>query len=177
MDSPQAMRPAAPLSLLPARRFLSLYLPHWATDYLKRAEPGLGSPLALFERIKGGLRLAAIDAAAGRAGLRLGQNLADARALLPGLSVREIDRPMLAAAFADFADWHSNASPLVAVLEDVSAFGDLVLDITGVAHLFGGERAMLITLLTRLRALGYSVAGAIAPTIGAACTTASRPRM
>ena len=105
---------------------------------------------------------------ASRAGLRLGQNLADARAMLPGLSVREIDRPRLEAAFADFADWHSNASPLVAVLGDVSAFGDLMLDITGVAHLFGGEKAMLTTLLTRLRALGYSVAGAIAPTMGAA---------
>ncbi|OYX09754.1 MAG: hypothetical protein B7Z15_14045, partial [Rhizobiales bacterium 32-66-8] len=76
--------------------------------------------------------------------------------------------PLLKAAFADFADWHSNASPLVSVLTDVTEFGDLVLDITGVAHLFGGERAMLRTLLTRLRDLGYTVSGAIAPTIGAA---------
>ncbi|MCZ4347316.1 Y-family DNA polymerase [Devosia neptuniae] len=168
MDLPHAMRPAAPMSLRPTRRFLSLFLPHWPTDYLKRADPTLSGPLVLYERIKGGLRLAAMDIEAGRAGLRLGQNLADARAMLPDLSVREIDRPMLEAAFADFADWHSNASPLVAVLGDVARFGDLVLDITGVAHLFGGERAMLITLLTRLRALGYTVAGAIAPTIGAA---------
>lgn len=122
----------------------------------------------LYGRIKGGLRLAAIDAVAAQGGLRIGQNLADARALLPGLVVREIDRPLLAAAFADFADWHSNASPLVAVLDDISAFGDLVLDITGVAHLFGGEAPMLRLLLSRLRALGYTVAGAIASTIGAA---------
>ena len=101
-------------------------------------------------------------------GLRTGQNLADARAMLPGLTVRELDRPLLQAAFAEFADWHSNASPLVAVMDDVDAYGDLILDITGVAHLFGGEPAMLRTLLTRLRALGYTVAGAIAPTIGAA---------
>jgi len=122
----------------------------------------------LYERIKGGLRLAAIDAAAASAGLSIGQNLADARALLPQLTVRELDRPLLEAAFADFADWHSNASPLVAVMEDTAAYGDLVLDITGVAHLFGGEEAMLRLLLSRLRAVGYSAAGAIAPTIGAA---------
>jgi len=122
----------------------------------------------LYERIKGGLRLAAIDAAAGQAGLSVGQNLADARAMVPGLTVREIDRQLLEAIFADFADWHSNASPLVAVMTDASAFGDLVLDITGVAHLFGGERAMLRMLLTRLRDLGYAVSGAIAPTIGGA---------
>src|SRR5690606_27567713 len=51
---------------------------------------------------------------------------------------------------------------------DVTRFGDLVLDITGVAHLFGGETAMLRTLIIRLRKLGYRVSGAIAPTIGAA---------
>ena len=145
-----------------------LFLPHWPTDYLKRRDPQLKAPLVLYERIKGGLRLAAVDAEAARRGLSVGQNLADARAMVPELTVREMDRPQLEAAFADFADWHSNASPLVAVMRDVSSFGDLVLDITGVAHLFGGERPMLRLLLTRLRDLGYSVAGAIAPTIGAA---------
>src|SRR5690606_1976991 len=83
-------------------------------------------------------------------------------------TVREMDRPLLEAAFADFADWHSNASPLVAVMNDAGNFGDLVLDITGVAHLFGGERPMLRLLLTRPRELGYPAAGASAPTIGAA---------
>lgn len=145
-----------------------LFLPTWPTDYLKRRERGLEAPLVLHEHIKGGLRLAALDTQAMQLGLSVGQNLADARAMAPGITVREIDRPLLEAAFADFADWHSNASPLVAVLTDAAAFGDLVLDITGVAHLFGGERAMLRTLLTRLRELGYTVSGAVAPTIGAA---------
>ena len=150
------------------RRFLVLFLPNWPTDYLKRHDPQLDGPLALYERIKGGLRLAAIDPETARQGLHVGQNLADARAMLPNLTVREIDRPLFEAAFAEFADWHSNASPLVAVMDEVSAYGDLVLDITGVDHLFGGEKPMLRLLLTRLRELGYTVAGAIAPTIGAA---------
>lgn len=145
-----------------------LYLPHWATDYLKRRNPGLVGPLALYERIKGGMRLVAIDAEGQQKGLRHGQALADARAVLPRLTVQEIDRPLLEAGFADLADWHSNASPLVSVLTDNENFGDLVLDITGVAHLFGGEGAMLRLLLKRLRDCGYTVAGAIAPTIGAA---------
>jgi protein ImuB len=145
-----------------------LFLPTWPTDYLKRVDPGLGSPLALYERIKGGLRISALDSDAGRAGIRLGQSVADARALVPSLVVQEMNRPLLEAGFADFADWHSNASPIVAVMEDISRFGDLVLDITGVDHLFGDERSMLRELLTRLRMRGYTVAGAIAPTIGAA---------
>lgn len=114
------------------------------------------------------MRISALDNVASQEGIKLGQSLADARALVPSLTVLEMDRSLLEAGFADFADWHSNASPMVAVMKDVAHFGDLVLDITGVDHLFGGEHAMLRTLLTRLRMLGYTVAGAIAPTIGAA---------
>lgn len=114
------------------------------------------------------MRLVALDPQLSREGLRLGQNLADARAIRPDMVVQEIDRPRLVSAFAAFADWHSNASPMVSVLAEMSAFGDLVLDITGVDHLFGGEAAMLRHLLKRLRVLDYRVAGAIAPTIGAA---------
>jgi protein ImuB len=150
------------------RRFLSLFLPNWPTDYLKRHDRTLTAPLVLYEKIKGGLRLAALDIEAAHKGLRIGQNVADARAIEPLLTMRELDRPLLEAAFADFADWHSNASPLVAVQTEMAPYGDLVLDITGVAHLFGGEPAMLRLLLKRLRELGYAVAGAIAPTIGAA---------
>lgn len=114
------------------------------------------------------MRLAAVDAAAAGAGLAPGQNLSDARALVPQLELREIDRQALAHVFADFADWHSNASPLVAVLTDVVPYGDLVLDITGVPHLFGGEAKMLEHLLSRLRSVGYTASGAIADTVGAA---------
>lgn len=155
-------------ALMVERRFLCLHLPYWATDYLRRRDPELKPPLALYEKIKGGLRLAAIDPAASQEGLRIGQSLADAKALVPGLTVLGYDPALLSSAFADFADWHSNTSPLVAVLADKAPYGDLVLDITGVAHLFGGEPAMLRLVLGRLRELGYTVRGAIAPTIGGA---------
>lgn len=114
------------------------------------------------------MRLAAVDALAAQQGLHPGQNLSDARAQVRNLEVREIDRAHLEHVFADFADWHSNASPLVAVMTDLAAYGDLCLDITGTAHLFGGEAAMLEKLTRRLAALGFTVTGAIADTIGAA---------
>ncbi len=114
------------------------------------------------------MRLAAVDAAASKAGLSAGQNLSDARALVPDLEAREIDQGFIGHVFADFADWHSNASPIVAVHSDMAPYGDLILDITGVTHLFGGENGMLSQLLERLRRLGYTVAGGIADTIGAA---------
>ncbi|HTJ57864.1 MAG TPA: DNA polymerase Y family protein [Devosiaceae bacterium] len=156
--------------MLPARRYMALYLPRWATDCLRRADPALGEltvPFALHERQKGAMRLVELDDRAIAAGLFATQSLSDARALCPSLMVREIDRPFLEAVFADFADWHSYASPLVAVLP-TAAYGDLVLDITGVSHLFGGEAAMLEKVTARLEGLGFSVAGAVADSIGAA---------
>jgi protein ImuB len=110
----------------------------------------------------------ALDNKAAEIGLQLDQTLADARAIVPDLVMREIDRDYLEAVFADFADWHSNASPIVAVLADAAPYGDLVLDITGGAHLFGGEEKMLATLTERLRRLGFTVHASIASTIGAA---------
>lgn len=110
----------------------------------------------------------ALDDKAAGLGLQLEQTLADARAIVPDLDMREMDRDYLEAVFADFADWHSNASPIVSVLTDVAPFGDIVLDITGVAHLFGGEEKMLATLTDRLRRLGFMVHASIASTIGAA---------
>src|SRR5690606_2318183 len=56
----------------------------------------------------------------------------------------------------------------VAVHDAMAPYGDLVLDITGVTHLFGGEERMLATLTGRLQALGYATDGAIADTVGAA---------
>ncbi len=122
----------------------------------------------LWERIKGGLRIAAMDEAAAERGLRIDQPIADARAIVPELEMREIDHAFLEQVFADFADWHSNASPIVSVLADNTRYGDLLLDITGVTHLFGGEARMLQSLVTRLQRLGYLTLGGIASTVGAA---------
>jgi len=114
------------------------------------------------------MRVAALDQQASAEGLSVGQSLSDARALVPNLETREIDQAFTGQVFADFSDWHSNASPIVSVVADHAPYGDLCLDITGVSHLFSGEQAMLAQLISRLEALGYAVDGAVASTIGAA---------
>ena len=114
------------------------------------------------------MRVVALDHRASAEGLTAGQSLSDARALVPNMDAREFDPEFTDQVFADFADWHSNASPIVSVVTDQSRHGDLCLDITGVSHLFSGERAMMSQLTSRLDSLGYSVAGAVASTIGAA---------
>ena len=114
------------------------------------------------------MRLVALDDRALKAGLFATQSLSDARSFCPALVVREVDHAFLAGVFADFADWHSYASPIVSVLTDVVPYGDLVLDITGVSHIFGGETAMLEKLISRLEGLGYAIDGGVADSVGAA---------
>ena len=114
------------------------------------------------------MRIVALDDLAASRGLGPGTSIPDARAQVPDLEAREIDPAQVMHLFAEFADWHSNASPLVAVLDDQAPYGDLCLDITGVTHLFGGEARMLDTLVERLRGRGFTVNGAIAGTVGAA---------
>jgi protein ImuB len=169
---PQTSSKEAELPLaFSGRRYLMLHLPRWATDCLKRADRALAAsdlPLVLWEKQKGAMRLVELDAKAAAEGLVRGQSLSDARALVPNLDAREIDREFSTQLFAEFADWHSNASPIVSVLADQAAYGDLCLDITGASHLFSGEHAMLAQLTSRLHALGYAAQGAIASTVGAA---------
>lgn len=118
------------------------------------------------------MRLAALDGHGHRAGLRVEQTLSDARALFPDLDVFDHDPRADAALLEAVAAWCDRYTPLVAVEElsdDVAGqCAGLFLDISGCAHLFGGEEAMRDDLVARLRAAGLLAHAAIADTPGAA---------
>ncbi len=88
--------------------------------------------------------------------------------MCPELVAREADHAFFAATFARLGDWHANVSPIVAVMDGERPYGDLMVDITGTGHLFGGEKALLDRVLARLSGFGYTAEGAIAPSIGSA---------
>ncbi len=118
------------------------------------------------------MRLVAVDGHGYRAGLRVGQTLSDARALFPDLDVFDDDPDADAALLEAIAAWCDRYTPLVAV-ETLAATVSgsapgLFLDISGCAHLFGGEEAMRGDLVARLRAAGIRAHAAIADTPGAA---------
>lgn len=106
--------------------------------------------------------------------MRIGLGVAEARAMHPGIDIveqePEADRAMLEA----IADWCDRYTPLVALDGDDGLF----LDITGCAHLFGGEQAMLEDVIARLSQQGFDSRAAIASTPGAAWAAARhRPGM
>jgi len=128
--------------------------------------------LVLYDKLNNAMRIVALDDCAESVGLHLGQSLSDARAMCPLLAARHIDQDFTGGLFADFADWHTNLSPIVMVAKDCGGFGDLLVDITGTAHLFDGEAAMLTRPVTRLTHLGFTAQGAVAPSVGAALALA-----
>lgn len=110
------------------------------------------------------LYLTAVNDAAAATGLGTGMALADARAMFPALQVMEEDAAADAALLEQLAGWCLRYTPLVGVVPP----DGLVLDITGCAHLFGGEEALRRDLLRRLKAQGFQARAAIADTVGAA---------
>lgn len=125
-------------------------------------------PLVVVGKAKGAFRLISLDAEAEALGLAAGMALADARAMIPLLAVVEEDRAADAALLGAVADWCDRYTPLVAL----DGEDGLLLDISGCAHLFGGEAALGRDCLTRLKRQGFTVRAAIAGTSRAAWAVA-----
>lgn len=106
------------------------------------------------------LRISALDDAAAHLGLAVGLPLANARAICPQVTVYDADAAADADALNAIAGWCDRFTPLVAL----DSPDGLCLDITGCAHLFGGEAAMMNLVCGLLTAQGFTVSAAIAGT-------------
>ncbi|HMP56126.1 MAG TPA: DNA polymerase Y family protein, partial [Novosphingobium sp.] len=95
---------------------------------------------------------------------RPGMMLADARALCPALGVAPADPAGDLAFLERLALWARRWGPWSAL----DPPDGLLVDVTGVAHLFGGEAALLADVRQRLTSRGLDTRAAIAPTAGAA---------
>ncbi len=130
----------------------------------RKAPPPAKLPFALVEAGAKGLRLVAVNAAARHFGLTRGQRLADARAAVPDL-LSELHEPEAdMTSLLGLCRWLERYSPWVAP----DAPDGVLLDATGIAHLFGGEVAMLAEMGARLARYGFTARVSIAQTIGAA---------
>ena len=116
----------------------------------------------------------AVNREAGTKGLSPGMRLADARALLAGLVTARADEQADRQGLERLALWCNRFTPWCAVDgggdDDGDSGGDggLLLDITGCAHLFGGEAALLDEIAARLAGLGIESRLGLADTPGAA---------
>lgn len=148
------------------RRILSLWFPRLGAERLMRARRSLApGPFAVVAD-RGNLQiLASLNFEAEQAGLTPGQPLRDARAMCPELISHRANPVAEASFLATLRRWAGKFSPWVG---EAGGTDGLVLDITGCAHLFGGEPAMLDEVARDCAALGLTVRGGIADTVGAA---------
>ena len=130
------------------------------------------APLVTVIAVQGSLRVAAVNRAAQAAAVVPGLTLADARVVLPDLEVRGADPEGDARALTALADWCGRYTPWTAAEESREGHHGLWLDITGCAHLFGGEDELLDDLVDRLARFGFAARVAVADTPGTAWAVA-----
>jgi protein ImuB len=143
---------------------LSIWLPALAVErWAKSADCPPDAPVVLTIEGAHGPVIHAVTKAAAERGARAGARLTDARALDPALVAVAADPEGDSALVQRLARWAGRWSPLV------EADGDgLRLDVTGVAHLFGGEQALVRDVKRRFARIGFTARAAIAPTAAAA---------
>jgi protein ImuB len=147
-----------------------LWLPRWPIDRRRLShrknigEPAEEAPFATVADAAGRRLLAAVNPAATAAGLSPGMPLADALSFLPGLATALARPAEDAAALRRLAEWCGRYSPWTAP----DGTDGVRIEITGSAHLWGGERALAADLAARLDRRGIASRIVIADTLGAA---------
>ncbi|MEX6633725.1 Y-family DNA polymerase [Hyphococcus lacteus] len=147
------------------RRVLSLWLPQLPLDRRVRiGDLRTEGPFAIIAEMKNAWRLTHVNRPARRAGIAEGLSLPDARAICPDLFVEPADEIRDAALLRALWRWADCLSPRVSI----DPPDGLLLDISGCAHLFGGEGAMGRHTRQRLGDMQIHTRIGIADTKGAA---------
>ena len=157
-------------------RIVSVWLPRWPILRFLAAQARNPSrepvdprrPFVLVADAPGGPRITALNAAAEAAGLTVQDPLADAHARTDALQVRPADPAADAAALRRLALWATRYTPLVSPWGEENGADGFFLDVTGAAHLLGGEECLLADLRLRLDRFGLPARLAVAGTAGAA---------
>src|SRR6056297_300815 len=150
---------------MPARRILSVWFPRLGAErLLRRIGEGHDLPFAVVDQTGQTQILSSLSAKAAAMGLRAGQPLRDAHAMCAGLVTRTRNAQAEAAFLQALVRWAGHFSPWVAAQGE----DGLALDITGCAHLFGGEAALVERLAQEAGAFGLTACCGLADTVGAA---------
>lgn len=140
-----------------------MWFPRLPSDRVLRGCPSDG-PFALSLRQGNSDSLYCLNLAAEGAGLRAGMPLSEARAFCTNLTVRRADPEADARMLATLRRWALRYCPWVGL----DGLDGLALDITGSAHLMGGEAGLCADMAARLARTGFTVRIGVADTRGAA---------
>ena len=167
------------------KRIISLWIPRIATDLASLTKPRLHNrAFALTIQKRAKVMLFATNLEAEKIGIMPGMSLADARDILPNISVESAnpnaDKMVLEkirSLCERYSPWTSiddlenkketEKNGFSSEIKDSNGAG-IWIDVTGCTHLFGGEEKILADIVERIRRLGFSAHAAIAETKRAA---------
>ena len=151
------------------KRFVTIWFRDLTTDWFTRRRPLLNNAaFVLAASDHGRMVITAANPLAQQQGIHKGMTVADARTIISNLEVLEDDPGLSSKLLKGLAEWCIRYTPAVSIdMPD-----GLILDASGCAHLWGGERLYLADIVIRLKNIGYYVRAAIADTIGAAWAVA-----
>ncbi|HEU5053910.1 MAG TPA: DNA polymerase Y family protein [Hanamia sp.] len=151
------------------KRFISIWFRYLKTDWWIRRRPMLhDKPFVLASPDHGRMVITAANRLAEKQGIDINMVVADARALIPSLEVLD-DQPETSARLLNaLAEWCIRYTPAVAI----DPIDGLLLDATGCAHLWGGERSYITAIHKRFKDFGYDISIALADTVGTAWAVA-----
>jgi len=149
------------------KRFVSIWFRQLLADWQLIRRPELAVvPFVFTAPDHGRLLITAVSPLARDFGVELGMRSADAKAICPNLEVLDDKPGRPLKLLRGLGEWCVRYAPIVAI--DQFAKDGLLLDVSGCAHLWGGEREYLKEIVSRLKSKGYTTRVAIADTAGAA---------
>ena len=151
------------------RRVLCLWLPCLPLERLARkGDARTEGPFAIIAELKNAWRVSHANELALQAGVASGQSLPDARAICPDLLSEPADPVREEALLYALRRWADQFSPVVALHKPDA----LLMDVSGVSHLFGGEIKMAHHIVMALEDMALTARVGIADTQSAAVALA-----
>ena len=153
------------MQTLLSKRLLALYFPELPLDILRRRDDSrLWGPFAIAMRLHNAERIVLPNASALQCGVVPDMTLADACAVCPNLLTEPRDKLRESRLLLALHKWADRFSPRISV----DTPDGLMLDVTGCAHLFGGEDQLAEAILEDCEAMTIKAQLAIANTRRAA---------
>ncbi|MGC3944294.1 MAG: DNA polymerase Y family protein [Chryseolinea sp.] len=144
-----------------SRRYVSIWFPHLRTDWFALSDPSLHNrPFVLRIQDHGRMVISATNVKAELKGIHVGLVLADARAIVTDLEARDDIPDIPLKILTELAQWCVRFTPSAAIDPD----DGLMLEVSGCAHLWGGEELYMKAIETRLNARGFGVRLSMADT-------------
>ncbi|MEM0978003.1 MAG: DNA polymerase Y family protein [Pseudomonadota bacterium] len=148
-----------------SRRVLSIWFPHLGAERVLRSHRGrITQPFACVRKTQSLLSLSSLSPLAAKEGLHIGQSVTDARAICTSLITASENVPADQAFMSALQRWAGQFSPWVSIQGETG----LCLDITGCAHLFGGEEPLVKSVIEQIEDLSLTAQIGLADTVGAA---------